>query len=106
MGQAFERFEPVGNKVRAYFSSSLADEDDVLIGADGLRSKVRSQLFGEAKSIYRGITSYRGLTNYIPDTYKRGYICEFMGSGKAFGFVMFFICQSLKYTSIYYFVAI
>jgi 2-polyprenyl-6-methoxyphenol hydroxylase-like FAD-dependent oxidoreductase len=87
LGQAFERFEQVGNKVRAHFSGGLADEGDGLIGADGLRSRVRSQLFGEAKPIYRGMTSYRGLTNCIPDTYKRGYICEFLGAGKAFGFV-------------------
>ena len=88
LGRAFERFEPVGNKVRAYFTGGLTDEGDALIGADGLRSQVRSQLFGEAKPIYRGMTSYRGLTNYVPDTYKRGYIYEFLGSGKAFGFVM------------------
>ncbi|MGV0105077.1 FAD-dependent monooxygenase [Nostoc sp. DSM 114160] len=87
LGQTFERFELVGNKVRAYFTAGLADEGDVLIGADGLRSKVRSQLFGQVKPIYRGMTSYRGLTNYIPNTYKPGYICEFLGSGKAFGFV-------------------
>ncbi|MEH2183187.1 FAD-dependent monooxygenase [Nostoc sp.] len=87
LGQTFERFEPVGNKVLAYFTDGLAEIGDVLIGADGLRSKVRSQLFGQVKPIYRGMTSYRGLTNYIPNTYKRGYICEFLGSGKAFGFV-------------------
>ena len=87
LGQEFERFEQVGNKVIAHFSGGLADEGDGLIGADGLRSRVRSQLFGTAPPIYRGMTSYRGLTNYIPDTYKRGYICEFLGAGKAFGFV-------------------
>ncbi|MEH1841399.1 MAG: FAD-dependent monooxygenase [Nostoc sp.] len=42
LGQAFECFEPVGNKVRAYFTGSLAEVGDVLIGADGLKSKVRS----------------------------------------------------------------
>lgn len=87
LGQAFERFEQVGNKVHAHFAGGLADEGDALIGADGLRSWVRAQLFGEAKPIYRGMTAYRALTNYVPDTYKCGYICEFLGSGKAFGFL-------------------
>jgi 2-polyprenyl-6-methoxyphenol hydroxylase-like FAD-dependent oxidoreductase len=87
LGQAFERFEQVGNKVRAHFAGGLADEGDALIGADGLKSRVRAQLFGEAKPIYRGMTAYRALTHYVPATYKRGYICEFLGSGKAFGFL-------------------
>lgn len=87
LGQTFERFEPIGNKICAHFTCGLTDEGDALIGADGLRSRVRAQLFGEAKPIYRGMTSYRGLTNYVPDSYKRGYVCEFLGSGKAFGFV-------------------
>lgn len=87
LGQEFKRFEHVGNKVRAHFAQGLADDGDALIGADGLRSRVRTQLFGEAKPIYRGMTAYRALTHYVPNTYKHGYICEFLGSGKAFGFL-------------------
>ncbi|NJK51475.1 hypothetical protein HC931_28350, partial [Candidatus Gracilibacteria bacterium] len=87
LGQSFERFEQFGDKVSSHFSSSLTDEGDALIGADGLRSRVRSQLFGDAKPIYRGMTAYRGLTNNIPNTYKPGYIYEFLGAGKGFGFV-------------------
>jgi 2-polyprenyl-6-methoxyphenol hydroxylase-like FAD-dependent oxidoreductase len=87
LGQAFEQFEQVGTKVRAHFAGGLVDEGDALIGADGLRSRVRVQLFGEAQPIYRGMTAYRALTAYVPDTYKPGYICEFIGSGKAFGFL-------------------
>jgi 2-polyprenyl-6-methoxyphenol hydroxylase-like FAD-dependent oxidoreductase len=87
LGQAFEQFEQVGTQVRAHFAGGLVDEGDALIGADGLRSWVRVQLFGEAQPIYRGMTAYRALTAYVPDTYKPGYICEFIGSGKAFGFL-------------------
>ena len=87
LGQAFEQFEQVGTQVRAHFAGGLIDEGDALIGADGLRSQVRAQLFGEASPIYRGMTAYRALTSYVPDTYKPGYICEFIGSGKAFGFL-------------------
>lgn len=87
LGQTFEQFEQVGTQVRAHFIGGLVDEGDALIGADGLRSRVRAQLFGEAQPIYRGMIAYRALTAYVPDTYKPGYICEFIGSGKAFGFL-------------------
>ncbi|WP_292866757.1 hypothetical protein [Nostoc sp. LPT] len=50
MGQTFERFEPVGDKVHVYFTGGLAEVGDVLIGADGLRSKVRSRPWGALKS--------------------------------------------------------
>lgn len=95
LGQAFERFEQVGNKVCAYFASGLTVEGDALIGADGLNSRVRSALQQRKRSqldssqpIYRGCTTWRGLTDYVPSTYRHDIISEFLGCGKAFGFVM------------------
>jgi 2-polyprenyl-6-methoxyphenol hydroxylase-like FAD-dependent oxidoreductase len=86
LGETFERFEQIDNKVRTHFASGLIVEADGLIGADGLNSRVRAQL-DIHKPIYRGFTTWRGLTNYIPSTYQPGYICESLGCGKAFGFV-------------------
>ncbi|VEP13534.1 2-polyprenyl-6-methoxyphenol hydroxylase-like oxidoreductase [Hyella patelloides LEGE 07179] len=88
LGETFERFSQDKNKVRAHFTSSLTAEGDALIGADGLRSKVRTELFGFKPPIYRNFTTWRGLTSHVPDTYRPGYIREFLGRGKEFGFMM------------------
>ena len=88
LGETFERFSLSENRVCAHFASGLMVEGDALIGADGLRSKVRSKLFGEQPPIYRNFTTWRGLTNHVPDTYRPGYIKEFLGRGKGFGFMM------------------
>lgn len=88
LGETFERLELDENKVRAHFASSLTAEGDALIGADGLRSRVRAELFGEQPPIYRNFTTWRGLTLHIPNTYRSGYIREFLGRGKGFGFMM------------------
>ena len=88
LGETFERFSLRENLVCAHFASGLMVEGDALIGADGLRSKVRSELFGEQSPIYRNFTTWRGLTNHVPNTYRPGYIREFLGQGKGFGFMM------------------
>lgn len=88
LGETFERFSLQKNRFCAHFASGLMVEGDAFIGADGLRSKVRSELFGEQPPIYRNFTTWRGLTNYVPDTYRRGYIREFLGQGQGFGFMM------------------
>lgn len=88
LGETFERFSLQENRVCAHFASGLMMEGDALIGADGLRSKVRSELFGQQPPIYRDFTTWRGLTNHVPDSYRPGYIREFLGQGKGFGFMM------------------
>ncbi|MDZ7962151.1 MAG: FAD-dependent oxidoreductase [Aulosira sp. DedQUE10] len=88
LGQLFERFHQAGDKVQADFASGLKVDGDALIGADGLKSRVRAVLLGDNPPIYRNFTTWRGLTDYIPTGYRSGYIREFFGSGKAFGFMM------------------
>ena len=88
LGETFEQFSLSENRVGVHFTSGLMIEGDAAIGADGLRSKVRSELFGEQPPIYRNFTTWRGLTNHVPDTYRPGYIREFLGRGKGFGFMM------------------
>lgn len=88
LGQTFERFEIEGEKVLAHFKDGLTDEGDALVGADGLRSRVRAALKGDQPPIYRNFKTWRGLTDYVPCGYRPGYIQEFLGRGKSFGFMM------------------
>ncbi|AFY55467.1 2-polyprenyl-6-methoxyphenol hydroxylase-like oxidoreductase [Rivularia sp. PCC 7116] len=88
LGETFEQLELQRNKVSARFASGLTIEGDALIGADGLKSIVRTELFGEQQPIYRNFTTWRGLTSHTPNTYRSGYIREFLGRGKEFGFMM------------------
>ncbi len=59
-----------------------------MIGADGLRSRVRTALLGDIPPTYRNFKTWRGLTDYVPSAYRPGYIQEFLGCGKGFGFMM------------------
>ncbi|BAZ66410.1 monooxygenase FAD-binding protein [Fischerella sp. NIES-4106] len=88
LGENFERFERQDNQVQAYFASGLRVAGDALIGADGLRSQVRTAILGDEPPIYRNFKTWRGLTDYIPSAYRPGYIQEFLGCGKGFGFMM------------------
>jgi len=60
MGESLGRFEDDGRRVRAHFDSGRVEEADLLVGADGVGSRVCTQLFGEqptrfANFIYRGL---------------------------------------------------
>ncbi|MGF1989118.1 MAG: FAD-dependent monooxygenase [Nostoc sp. ZfuVER08] len=88
LGETFERFERKNNQVYAYFASGLSVEGNALIGADGLRSRVRTVILEDEPPTYRNFKTWRGLTDYVPNGYCPGYIQEFLGGGKGFGFMM------------------
>lgn len=50
-----------GDCVEARFANGASAEVDVLVGADGIQSAVRRQLFGEESAPYSGCVAYRGL---------------------------------------------
>lgn len=88
LGENFEQLEHQHGFVHACFTSGLSVTGNALIGADGLKSQVRNTILGETPPIYRNFKTWRGLTNYIPSQYRSGYIQEFLGGGKGFGFMM------------------
>jgi salicylate hydroxylase len=60
----FVRLEQNGAGVRAIFANGHTDEGDVLIGADGNASAVRSFLFPNEPTVFNGQVAFRAL---IPD---------------------------------------
>ena len=72
-------------KVRLFFSDGLVAEHDAVVGADGIRSRVRSELFGDSDPIYRGYTVWRGLARYDGNAVPPGSNSETWGVGKRFG---------------------
>jgi 2-polyprenyl-6-methoxyphenol hydroxylase-like FAD-dependent oxidoreductase len=72
-------------KVRLFFSDGLVAEHDAVVGADGIRSRVRSELFGDSDPIYRGYTVWRGVARYDGNAVPPGSNSETWGVGKRFG---------------------
>jgi len=62
-GVTLERIEQSPDKVTAYFAGGESVDSDLLIGADGLRSSIRSQFLPEARPYYPGYIAWRCLAD-------------------------------------------
>jgi 2-polyprenyl-6-methoxyphenol hydroxylase-like FAD-dependent oxidoreductase len=73
----------IADRVRAVSATGEAFEADVLVGADGIRSTVRTRLFGPAEPRYMGYRSHRFVVA------NPGIPCftEFLGHGRRVGLV-------------------
>ncbi|NAS32362.1 zeaxanthin epoxidase [Flavobacteriaceae bacterium R38] len=67
LGKSFDTFEEINDKVKILFNDDSEFEADFLIGADGINSKIRKQLFPGSKIRYSGQTCWRGIANYKLD---------------------------------------
>src|SRR5438552_7855225 len=63
-GEEFVHFKKSSDGVTAHFASGGKAAGDILIGADGLRSRVRAQLIGDGEPVYRGYQCWRGVCNH------------------------------------------
>jgi len=85
LGHTLNKLEQSKDKVRIAFEDGLVAEHDAVIGADGIRSRVRAELFGHSDPIYRGYVVWRGVARYDGRAILPGANSETWGAGKRFG---------------------
>lgn len=92
-GSNVVNFEDNGEKVSVTLENGERFEGDLLVGADGIWSKVRKNLFGPKDVTYSGYTCYTGIADFIPpdiDTvgyrvflgHKQYFVSSDVGGGK------------------------
>ncbi|KAJ6304811.1 hypothetical protein OIU78_020384 [Salix suchowensis] len=59
-------FQDDGNKITVVLENGQQFEGDLLVGADGIWSKVRKNLFGPKEPAYSGYTCYTGIADFVP----------------------------------------
>jgi 2-polyprenyl-6-methoxyphenol hydroxylase-like FAD-dependent oxidoreductase len=92
LGHTLTDLDQSDSSMRLGFAISMGErhieqsvEHDAVIGADGLRSRVREELFGPSEPVYRGYTVWRGVATYDGTGILRGSNSETWGRGKRFG---------------------
>ncbi len=85
LGHELTRLEQLKSGVRVHFANGCVEEHDAVIGADGIRSRVRAELFGISDPVYRGYTIWRGVAACASRAIRRGYNSETWGHGSRFG---------------------
>ena len=86
LGVSVTGFQDDGAHVTVTLSTGETVTGDVLVGADGLRSAVRSGLLGAQPTRYSGYTSWRGVC-VGADLVPAGQFTETWGRGARFGIV-------------------
>lgn len=76
-----------GESVWAQFEDGREVQGDLLLGADGIRSVVRTQLFGAKELRYAGYTSYRGIGAIEQAHVPEGISSETWGVGRRIGLI-------------------
>jgi len=86
LGKSFLSFKQVEDKIEVLFDDETVVKTNYIIGADGINSKVRKQLFPNSKIRYSGQTCWRGVCEYesISKEYKHRGI-EMWGNQIRFG---------------------
>jgi 2-polyprenyl-6-methoxyphenol hydroxylase-like FAD-dependent oxidoreductase len=75
------------NCVRVRFEDGYEAEGDVLIAADGVRSALRKQLFGDRPLRYAGYTTWRGIAPLEDEKIPVGVSSETWGTGTRIGLI-------------------
>lgn len=85
LGETFEGFADGGGEVVARFAGGAEVACDVLVGADGLHSRVRAQVLDASEPVYRGYSVWRGVTRLADSLSSPETAFEVYGEGRRFG---------------------
>jgi 2-polyprenyl-6-methoxyphenol hydroxylase-like FAD-dependent oxidoreductase len=85
LGKTFAGFDDEGGEVRARFEDGTQVACNVLVGADGLHSRVRAQLLEDGEPVYRGYTVWRGVARLEHAELQTETASEIYGEGQRFG---------------------
>ncbi len=86
LGRRFTEFVREADRVIARFENGSDEKADLLVGADGLRSRVREQLFPGVPLRYSGQTCYRGVSELALSDDLAHTCREVWGGRNRFGF--------------------
>jgi FAD-dependent urate hydroxylase len=78
------RVEQNESQAIVHFADSRSDQADLVVGADGIHSVIRTQLFPEVRLRYSGYASWRGVVQ-TTDEAALGVTSETWGRGSRFG---------------------
>ena len=85
LGYRLVGYETLGDKIVARFGQREEIEADFLIGADGIHSRCRRRIAGDAEPTYRGYTVWRGISTEVPNGLPSNTAIEIQGRGQRFG---------------------
>jgi 2-polyprenyl-6-methoxyphenol hydroxylase-like FAD-dependent oxidoreductase len=86
LNKRLERVEQGDSKVKVFFQDGTSVEGDIVIGADGIKSAVRKNIFGDLPLRYSGQTCWRGMAKFNLPTDRKGNSYEMWGPKKGFRF--------------------
>ena len=82
----FTHFTQESTRVRAHFKDGSEETADLLVGADGIHSRVREQLFPQVTLRYSGQTCFRGISEIALPEDLTSTCREVWGGKNRFGF--------------------
>ncbi|MBT2704470.1 FAD-dependent monooxygenase [Chryseobacterium sp. ISL-80] len=87
-GKKFSGIEQDRKKVTSFFEDGEMNTSDLLIGADGVHSRVRKEIVEDSPLRYSGFTAFRGISYFADERFPEelGGGFEAWGRGKRFGF--------------------
>jgi len=87
LGRDYAGSAEEGGQLVARFAGGARERCDLLLGADGLRSRVREEVCGRVEPRYAGYTCWRGLAHFPLARFPAHTGRELWGRGERFGLV-------------------